>query len=57
MNTIETLNMEKVELMARKERAEFIAALAKSASKMFSNVFVSELRSSRTNTLARLQAA
>lgn len=57
MNTINTLNMDKVELMARKERAEFIAAVAKYASDRLSKVFVSELRSTRANTLARLQAA
>ena len=57
MNTIDTINMEKVELMARKERAEFIASIAKVGSNLLGKVFVSELRSSRANTLARLQAA
>ena len=57
MNTINTWNMEKVELKARQERAEFIAALAKYAVDRLSKVFVSELRSTRAKVLARLQAA
>jgi len=57
MNTINTWNMEAVELKARQERAEFIAALAKYAVDRLSKVFVSELRSTRAKVLARLQAA
>lgn len=56
MNT-NTLTMEQVERIARQERAEFIASLAKAVSAKLGKVFVSELRSSRENTLARLQAA
>ena len=56
MNT-KTLTMEQVERIARQERAEFIASLAKAVSAKLGKVFVSELRSSRENTLARLQAA
>ena len=51
------LNLEQIELKARQERAEFIASMAKTAFRKLNNLFVSELRSTRSKTLARLQAS
>jgi len=61
MANYEAINMEKIDLAARRERAAFIAELAQHVSRklnsLFGKVFVSELRTSRAETLARLQAA
>lgn len=61
MSNITAINMEQIDLAARQERALFIASLAGKFSgkldKALGNIFVSELRTSRAKTLARLQAA
>ena len=61
MSNYVAINMDKIELAARQERAAFIAELAQGVSSkldsLLGKVFVSELRTSRAKTLARLQAA
>lgn len=61
MSNYEAINMEKIDLAARRERAAYIAELAQGVSSkldsLLGKVFVSELRTSRAKTLARLQAA
>jgi|GEM_PF-2513990 len=61
MSNYEAINMEKFDLAARRERAAFIAELAQGVSRkldsLLGKVFVSELRTSRAKTLARLKAA
>ncbi len=61
MSNYEAINMEKIDLAARRERAAYIAELAQAVSSkldsLLGKVFVSELRTSRAKTLARLQSA
>jgi len=55
--TLDKINMDKIDLAARQERARFIAELVGRMSQKLSNIFVSELRLVRDKALARLQSA
>lgn len=57
MTNHEVINMEKIDLIARKERAQFIADLASRFTQKLGTVFVSKMRVTGAKTSARLQAA